>query len=161
MPTLKITIIGLWFAIILFFLFFYFRIFVPTNLLELLLGLTLYYFSFRMFREALKPEQEVGKGYKYGYAYFMTLESIENSSVLAALTFVDVSGALTGALVSIALFVILAVKSKRIIGKIPINKLRFISGVLLAITATPLIIYSTGLPAQQWLHWIIPPLARN
>lgn len=86
--------------------------------------------------------------------------AVSGVCTLAALTFVDLSGALTGALVSIALFVILAIKSKRIIGKIPINRLRLISGTLLAITATPLIIYSTGLPAPEWLHWIIPPLAK-
>jgi hypothetical protein len=45
-----------------------------------------------------------------------------------------------GALVFIALFLILAFK--RIIGEIPINKLRLVSGVLLAVTATTLIIYS-------------------
>ena len=41
-PTIKITLVGLSFAVVLFFLFFYFRILVPTNLLELVLALTLY-----------------------------------------------------------------------------------------------------------------------
>lgn len=162
-PTIKITIIGLSFAVILYFLFFYSRVFVPTNLLELMLGITLYYFSFRMFREAINKENEENnktdhKSYRYGYIYLVSLESVENASVLAALTFVDISGGLLGAVISIALFVVLAIKNKSILGKIPINKLRLISGCLLALTATPLIIYSSGIPAPLWLHWIIPPL---
>src|SRR5439155_9007673 len=56
--TIKITIIGLSIAVILFFLFFYSRVFVPTNLLELMLGMTLYYFSFRMFKETIKEESD-------------------------------------------------------------------------------------------------------
>jgi uncharacterized membrane protein len=51
-PTIKITTFGLSFATI-----FYFRI--PTNLLELMLGLTLYYFSFRFFKEALREQEHV------------------------------------------------------------------------------------------------------
>jgi hypothetical protein len=42
--------------------------------------------------------------------------------------------------------------------KIPLVKLRLISGSLLALTATPLIIYAAGLPAPSWFQWIIPPL---
>jgi uncharacterized membrane protein len=121
-----------------------------------------------MFKEAVKEkdtmdgnplhEESLHKGYRYGYIYLVSLESIENSSALAALTFVDITGALAGALISIALFVVLAIKTKSIMGKLPVKKLRIISGVLLAITATPLIIYSTGLPSPEWMHWIIPPL---
>ena len=48
--------------------------------------------------------------------------------------------------------------SKRFLTRIPLKKLRLIAGILLIITATPLIIYSTGLPAPDWLHWITPPL---
>jgi hypothetical protein len=55
-------------------------------------------------------------------------------------------------------FVIIAVNSEHILARIPLGKLKLISGTLLAITATPLIIYSSGLSAPQWLHWIIPPL---
>jgi len=162
-PTINITIIGLSFAVILFFLFFYSRVFVPTNLLELLLGITLYYFSFRMFKEAIKEEPDDKnetdhKGYRYGYIYLVSLESIENSTALAALTFVDISGALVGVIISVSLFIVLAIKVKSLLGKIPINKLKLVSGSLLALTATPLIVYSLGLPAPQWMHWIIPPL---
>jgi uncharacterized membrane protein len=77
---------------------------------------------------------------------------------MAALTFIDISGALIGAAISIAVFIVIAVKAKHILARIPLDKLRLISGTLLAITATPLIIYSSGLAAPQWLHWIIPPL---
>jgi len=50
------------------------------------------------------------------------------------------------------------VNSKHILARIALDKLRLISGILLAIKATPLIIYSSGVASPQWLHWIIPPL---
>ncbi len=77
---------------------------------------------------------------------------------MAALTFIDVSGALIGAVISIAAYITLAVNSKQFLTRIPLRKLRLISGILLTITTTPLIIYSVGLPTPDWLHWIIPPL---
>ena len=178
-PTIKITIFGAFFTVILFLLFFHYRFLIHTNILELILGLTLYYFSFRMFREVIirerddyddgsdsdgtKQQQQQRqhtdyKDYKYGYIYLVILESIENSSALAALTFVDISGALVGAAVSIVLFIIFAMKSKQFFEKIPINKMRLTSGILLVLTATPLIVYSSGLPAPRWMQWIIPPL---
>ena len=83
---------------------------------------------------------------------------MENATALAALTFIDISGALIGAAISIAVFIVIAVKSKYILARVPLDKLRLISGTLLAITATPLLIYSSGLAAPAWLHWIIPPL---
>ena len=83
---------------------------------------------------------------------------MENATALAALTFIDISGALIGAAISIAVFIVIAVKSKHILARVPLDKLGLISGILLAITATPLLIYSSGLAAPAWLHWIIPPL---
>jgi len=83
---------------------------------------------------------------------------MENATVLAALTFIDISGALVGAAISIAIIIIIAVSSKHIIARIPQDKLRLISGILLVITTTPLIIYSSGVASPHWLHWIIPPL---
>ena len=177
-PTIKITLVGISFAVILFLVFLHSRTIIPTRLLELMLGMVLYYFSFRMFWEAIREkkkkkknvimeeaeeeeeeeEETVRKGYRYRYIYLVSLESIENSSALAALTFVDISGALLGALLSIALFIGLSIKIKSLLGKIPLKKLRLISAILLAITATPLIIYSSGLPSPEWIHWIIPPL---
>jgi hypothetical protein len=50
------------------------------------------------------------------------------------------------------------VNSKHFLARIPLDKLRLISGILLAMAATPLIIYSSGLAYPQWLQWIIPPL---
>jgi uncharacterized membrane protein len=86
----------------------------------------------------------------------VSLESIEHSSALAALSFVDINGALVAAAASIAFFVLLTIKAKRILHKLPLQKLRLISAVLLAITATPLVLYSSGISAPVWLHWIIP-----
>jgi hypothetical protein len=45
------------------------------------------------------------------------------------------SGALIGAIISIAAYIILAVNSKRFLARIPLRKLRLISGILLTITA--------------------------
>ena len=161
-PTLRITIAGISFAVILFFLLYFSRSLIPTNWLELALALTLYFFAARMFMEVFEKEDEEKefeeKAFKYGYIVVVSLESVENAAALAALTFVDISGALLGAAISIAAFMILAINIKRLMSRIPLNKLRLISGVLLTITATPLIIYSTGLAAPDWLHWIIPPL---
>jgi uncharacterized membrane protein len=161
-PTIKITLSGVIITLILYFLYFHFRFLIPTNVLELILGITLYYFSFKMFKEVITPDdnddQDNNKSYRYGYILLVTMESFENSSVLAALTFVDISGALVGAIIPILIFVIIVLKSRSIFDKIPLSKLRLISGILLALIATPLIIYSTGLFAPQWLHWIIPPL---
>ena len=70
--------------------------------------------------------------------------------------FIDISGASIGAAISIAIIIIIA--GLHIIARIPLDKLRLISGILLAITATPLIIYSSGVASPQWLYWIIPPL---
>jgi uncharacterized membrane protein len=77
---------------------------------------------------------------------------------LAALTFIDISGALIGAFISISTYVALAVNSKRFLTRIPLRKLRLIAAILLTITATPLIIYSAYIHTPDWLHWIIPPL---
>ena len=160
--TVRITIAGISFAIILFFLLFYSHVLISTRWLELALGVTLYFFAASMFKEVLEKEHEEKefdeKVHKYGYITIVSLESVENATVLAALTFIDISGALIGAAISIAMIIIIAVSSKHIIARIPLDKLRLISGILLAITATPLIIYSSGLSAPQWLHWIIPPL---
>jgi uncharacterized membrane protein len=115
-----------------------------------------------MFKEVIQKEDEERefqeKAYKYGYITIVSLESVEKATALAALTFIDISGALIGAAISIAVFIVIAVNSKHILARIPLDKLRLISGILLAITATPLIIYASGVASPQWLHWIIPPL---
>ena len=161
-PTLEITIGGVSFAVILFFLLFYTHVLIPTRWLELALAITLYFFAAMMFKEVIEKEEEEHefdeKAQKYGYITIVSLESVENATVLAALTFIDISGALIGAVISIAVYIVLAVNSKQFLTRIPLRKLRLISGILLTITATPLIIYSIGLPTPHWLHWIIPPL---
>ena len=114
-----------------------------------------------MFKEALQKDgydERYDKGYKHAYIYLVSLESIENSSALAALVFIDISGALLGALLSITFFIFLVTRGKRVFQNIPIKKLRLISGILLAIMATPLIVYSFGISAPEWIHWITPPL---
>jgi uncharacterized membrane protein len=160
--TLRITIAGVSFAVILFFLLFYSHTLISTRWLEFALGITLYFFAASMFKEVIEKKDERRefdlKAHRYGYITIVSLESVENATVLAALTFIDISGALIGAAISIAIFIIIALNSKHILTRIPLDKLRLISGNLLTITATPLIIYSSGLPAPQWLHWIIPPL---
>jgi uncharacterized membrane protein len=162
--TLKITLAGVSFAVILFFLLFYSHTLIPTRWLELALAITLYFFATTMFKEVFEKDEDNEikehdeKAHKYGYITIVSLESVENAVVLAALTFVDISGALIGAFVSISAYIILAINSKRFLTRIPLKKLRLIAAILLTITATPLIIYSTGLSTPDWLHWIIPPL---
>ncbi|MDQ6866009.1 MAG: hypothetical protein M3044_19560 [Thermoproteota archaeon] len=50
----------------------------------------------------------ITKATDMGYIHQLSLKSIKNSSVLAALTFVDISGALIGAVISVSLFVALS-----------------------------------------------------
>jgi uncharacterized membrane protein len=160
--TLQITIAGVSFAVLLFFLLFYSHALIPVRWLELALGMTLYFFAATMFKEVIENEEEEHnfdeKAQKYGYITMVSLESVENATVLAALTFIDISGAMIGAAISISVYIVLAVNSKHFLTRIPLRKLRLIGGILLTITATPLIVYSVGLPAPEWLQWIIPPL---
>jgi uncharacterized membrane protein len=139
-PTLKITLAGVSFAVILFFLLIYSHALIPTRWLEFALAITLYFFAAMMFKEVIENEDETReldyKAQKYGYITIVSLESVENATVLAALTFIDISGALIGAVISIA--------AKRFLARIPLRKLRLISGILLTITTTSLLIYSTG-----------------
>lgn len=161
--TLKITIVGVSFAVILFFLLFYSRALIPTRWLEITLAITLYFFAARMLKEVIieKNDEEKEyeeKAYKYGYAAMVGLESVENATALAALTFVDVSGALVGAAISISVFAVIVLSSKHLLARIPLKKLKLISGSLLLLTATPLLVYSLGISAPSWFYWIIPPL---
>ena len=162
--TLKITLAGVSFAVVLFFLLFYSHALIPTRWLEFALASTLYFFAATMFKEVFKKEEDDEvkeldeKAHKYGYITIVSLESVENATVLAALTFIDISGALIGAFISISTYIALAINSKRFLTTIPLKKLRLVAAILLTITATPLIIYSTGTHTPDWLHWVIPPL---
>ena len=119
-------------AVILFFLLFYAHTSISTRWLELALGITLYFFAGSMFKEIIETEHEEKefdeKVHKYEYITIVSLESVENATVLAALTFIDISGALVGAAISNAIIIIIAVSSKHIISRIPLDKLRLISG---------------------------------
>jgi len=44
----------------------------------------------------MKKKNLIEKVHKYGYITIVILESVENATVLAALTFIDISGALIG-----------------------------------------------------------------
>jgi uncharacterized membrane protein len=163
--TLKITLAGVSFAVILFFLLFYSHTLIPTRWLEFALAITLYFFAAMMLKEVFEKESDDDeakeldeKAHKYGYVTIVSLESVENATVLAALTFIDISGALIGAFISISTYVALAINSKRFLTRIPLKKLRLIAAILLAITATPLVIYSADIHTPDWLHWVIPPL---
>ena len=61
----------------------------------------------------------MGMNWKYGYVTIVSLESVENATVLAALTFIDMSGALIGAIISIAAYIILAVNSLQVASLCP------------------------------------------
>jgi hypothetical protein len=69
--TIRITIAGISFAVILFFLLFFSHALIPTRWLELALGITLYFFAANMFKEVIQKEDEERefeeKAYKYGY----------------------------------------------------------------------------------------------
>ena len=150
------------FAVILFFLLFYSHALISTRWLELALGIALYFFGARMFKEAIQKEDEQRefdeKIHKYGYITIVSL-SLRKTQLHWRINFHRyISGALIGAAISIGVFIVIAVNSKHILARIPLDKLRLISGILLAITATPLIIYSSGVASPQWLYWIIPPL---
>jgi uncharacterized membrane protein len=98
--TLRITLAGVSFAVILFFLLFYSHALIPTRWLEFALAVTLYFFAATMFKEVFEKEESDEtkeldeKAHKYGYITIVSLESVENATVLAALTFIDISGAL-------------------------------------------------------------------
>jgi len=151
----------------LFFLLFYSHSLLSTRWLELALGITLYFFAASMFKEVIQKEDEERefeeKAFKYGYITIVSLESVENATVLAALTFIDIS-VLIGAAISIAIIIIIALSSKHIIAKNTTGQPRLISGILLAITTTSLIIYSSWSSlstmvaldnSTAWLMWLL------
>lgn len=73
-----------------------------------------------MFKEAFENESDETKDekyHKYVYITIVSLESIENVTVLAELTFIEISGALIGAVISISAYIALAVNSKRFLSE--------------------------------------------
>lgn len=156
--TLKITILGLLVGIVLYFIFLNFAGFVPTNILEIALGIGLLFFSFTMFREFFeKDTKEDAPKYRIGYFYIAMLEAVENSVALATFSLIEMASALLGAIVAVGLIVGLFWIG--VIRKIPLRITRLIAGILLTSTGIPLIIYGLGIPAPEIFHWLVPPLS--
>ena len=156
--TLKITILGFSVGIALYFIFLNFAGFVPTNILEIALGIGLLFFSYTMFREFFEKDtkKDVTK-YRIGYFYIAMLEAVENSVALATFSLIEITSALLGALVAVGLIVGLFWIG--VIKKVPLRITRLVAGVLLSSTGIPLIIYGLGIPAPEILYWLVPPLS--
>ncbi len=155
--TLKITIFGVAVGIVLYFVFLKVAIFVPENLLEIALGIGLLFFSGMMFKEIFEDETKVNTTmHKMTYFYIVMIEAVENSVALATFSLIEITSALTGFVVAIGL--IIGLLRSGIIKKVPIRITRLIAGILLTVTAIPLIIYGLNIPAPEVLHWLIPPL---
>ena len=156
--TVKITVFGFAVGIILYFIFLKVARFVPTNLLEIALGLGLLFFSGIMFKEFFENEtKEDITTYKATYFYIVMLEAVENSVALATFSLIEIISALIGFFIAIGL--ILTLLWFRVVTKIPLRTTRLIAGILLTSTAIPLIVYGLGIPEPEILHWLVPPLS--
>ncbi len=155
--TLKITIFGFAVGIILYFIFLKVAGFVPTNLLEIALGVGLLFFSGTMFKEFFENETKVDiTKYKVTYFYIAMLEAVENSVALATFSLIEITSALLGFCIAIGL--IIGLLWLGVVRKVPIRVTRLVAGILLTSTAVPLLIYGLGIPSPEVLHWLIPPL---
>ena len=156
--TAKITLLGIAVGIFLYFLFLNIIEFFPTNIVEIALGAGLLYFSYAMFKEFFEVgEKDDATKYKIGYFYIAMLEAVENSVALATFSIIDMASAISGAILAIGL--IIGLLYIGIIKKIPLRVTRLVSGILLAITGIPLIIYGLDIPYSELMHWLIPPLS--
>jgi len=156
--TIKITLIGIAVGIFLYFLFLNIVGFFPTNLVEIALGIGLLYFSYTMLKEFFEIEKEDSSTkYKLGYLYIAILEAIENSVALATFSLIEMASAISGAILAIGL--IIGLLYLGIIKRIPLKITRLVSGILLALTGIPLIIYGLDIPYPEIMHWLIPPLS--
>ena len=156
--TVKITIFGFAIGIVLYFLFLKLAGFVPTNLLEIALGLGSLFFSGIMFKEFFENETKVDiTKYKVTYLYIVMLEAMENSVALATFSLIEIESALIGFFIAIGLIITLL--WFRIVTKIPLRTTRLIAGILLTSTAIPLILYGLSVPVPEILHWLVPPLS--
>ena len=155
--TLKITTFGITVGIILYFIFLKFAGFVPTNILEIALGIGLLFFSGLMFKEFFENETKVDlTGYKIAYFYIAMLEAVENSVALATFSLIQLESALIGFAIAIGLIVALLWLGT--VKNIPLRIIRLLAGILLTSTAIPLILYGTGVSAPEFIHWFMPPL---
>jgi uncharacterized membrane protein len=156
--TIKITLIGITVGIFLYFLFLNIVGFFPTNIVEIALGIGLLYFSYTMFKEFFeRGKTDDTTKYKIGYFYIAMLEAIENSVALATFSLIEMASAISGAILAIGL--IIGLLYLGIIKKIPLKITRLVSGILLALTGIPLIIYGLDIPYPEIMRWLIPPLS--
>jgi uncharacterized membrane protein len=156
--TFKITLLGLTVGVALYFLFLNVVGFFQTNIVEIALGIGLLYFSYTMLKEFFEiGQKEDTAKYKIGYFYIAMLEAIENSVALATFSLIEISSAITGAILAIGLIVGLLYVG--IIKRIPLKLTRLVSGILLALTGIPLIIYGLDVPYPDIMEWLIPPLS--
>jgi uncharacterized membrane protein len=156
--TIKITLIGITVGIFLYFLFLNIVGFFPTNIVEIALGIGLLYFSYTMFKEFFeRGKTDDTTKYKIGYFYIAMLEAIENSVALATFSLIEMASAISGAILAIGLIVGLLYLG--IIKKIPLKITRLVSGILLALTGIPLIIYGLDIPYPEIMRWLVPPLS--
>ena len=156
--TLKITGLGFAVGIALYFFFLKVAGFIPTNLLEIALGIGLLFFSVTMFKEFFENETKVDTTkYKVTYFYIAMLEAVENSVALATFSLIEITSALIGFFIAIGL--IIGLLWLGVVKKIPLRTTRLIAGILLTSTAIPLIIYGLGMPVPEILHWFVPPLS--
>ena len=156
--TIKITLIGIIVGIFLYFLFLNIVGFFPTNIVEIALGIGLLYFSYTMLKEFFeRGKTDDTTKYKIGYFYIAMLEAIDNSVALATFSLIEMASAISGAILAIGLIVGLLYLG--IIKKIPLKVTRLVSGILLALTGIPLIIYGLDIPYPEIMRWLIPPLS--
>ena len=155
--TLKITTLGITVGIILYFVFLKFAGFVPTNILEIALGIGLLFFSGLMFKEFFENETKTDlTGHKITYFYIAMLEAVENSVALATFSLIQLESALIGFAIAIGL--IIALLWLGTVKNIPLRITRLVAGILLTSTAIPLILYGIGASTPEFMHWFMPPL---
>ena len=155
--TLKITAFGIAVGIILYFVFLKFAGFVPTNILEIALGIGLLFFSGLMFKEFFEDETKVDTTkHRITYFYIAMLEAVENSVALATFSLIQLESALIGFTIAIGL--IIGLLWLGTVKKVPLRITRLIAGILLTSTAIPLILYGIGVNTPEFMHWFMPPL---
>lgn len=155
--TLKITAFGISVGIVLYFIFLKFAGFVPTNILEIALGIGLLFFSGLMFKEYFENEAKVDlTGYEIAYFYIAMLEAVENSVALATFSLIELESALIGFTIAIGL--IIGLLWLGTVKNIPLRITRLVAGILLTSTAIPLILYGIGISTPELMHWFMPPI---
>jgi uncharacterized membrane protein len=154
--TLKITAFGFTIGIILYFIFLKTAGFVPVNILEIVLGIGLLFFSGLMFKEFFEDETKVSTTkYQATYFFIAMIEAVENSVALATFSLIEIASALIGFAAAISLIVSMLWLGA--IKKIPLRITRLVAGILTS-TAIPIILYGLNIHTPEVLHWLVPPL---